>query len=404
MASLSLTAYKALAKGTTVPQTDPYPDRPDGPIVWGVAHDDHSARALIYLVERIRQMRGPCYLLLTYVGKPPRIAPRKWVHFHALPVDTSEPSKRFLDHWNPATCIWIGGELRPALISEAKDRALPMSLLTARENLLDQSIWRWLPSLARETLDAFQTLSARDDGSKRALRKMAGARREIAVDGPMQDSVVPPAVNESVFEEVSHDLNGRPVWLAANIQEDELKDVLNAHRASVKITHRLALVLVAASFPVSLEARRHLKSRGWRVCHWEDGDPIEENTQIILVEEPEDLGLWYRIAPFCFLGSSLKSGHGGCDPYLPATLGSAIIYGPNVGVHLSGYSRLAAVGAAQIVKDSSSLSSAIEKLLAADQAASMAHAAWMTTSEGAEASDAAIEDIQAQLDALESQS
>jgi 3-deoxy-D-manno-octulosonic-acid transferase len=402
MSSLSLTAYKALAKSTIIPQTDPYPERPAGPLIWGVVHDEASARALVYLVERLRQLRGPCALLVTYIEKAPRLTQIKGVFCHALPVDTTDTSKRFLEHWKPALCLWFGGELRPALIAEAKVFGVPMSLLSAQADLLDQSVWRWLPSLARETLSAFDSLSARDAEGYRALRKMDGGRRNVSTQGLLQDAVLPPTVNESVFDSVSSDLNGRPVWLAAHIQEDELKAVLHAHRVSSKLTHRLALVLVAASFPVSVEARALLKSQGWRVCHWEDGDLIEENTQVILVEEPEEMGLWFRIAPFCFLGSSLKTQHGGCDPYAPATLGSAIIYGPNVGRHTSRYSRLASVGGARIINDADSLAQAIEQLLAADQAALMAHAAWVTILEGAEATDAVIDDIHDQLDALES--
>ena len=231
---------------------------------------------------------------------------------------------------------------------------------------------------------------------------MDGARPEIDVQGMLQDSVMPLNVNESVFDEVSHDLNGRPVWLAANVQEDELTMVLQAHRESIKLNHRLALILVAASFPISVEARKLLKSQGWRVCHWEDGDPIEEETQVIFVEEPEEMGLWYRISPFCFLGSTLTPGHGGSDPYVPAALGSAVIYGPNVGRFVSSFSRLAAAGAARIVKDKDSLARAIVQLLAADQTASMAHAAWITVSEGAEATDTIIDDIQEHWDGLES--
>lgn len=402
MSSLSLTAYKALARSTTIPQSDPYPERPDGPLIWGVVHDEASVRALIHLVERLRQLRGPCALLVTYIDKAPRLADRKGIYCHALPVDTTETAARFLDHWKPSLCLWFGGELRPALISQAKENDVCMMLLSAQEKLLNQAIWRWLPSLARETLSGFDSLGASDAEAYRALRKMDGARREVTVQGPLQIAVMPPAVNESVFEDVSSDLNGRPVWLAANVQEDELKDILKAHRALVRINHRLALVLVAASFPVSVEARSILKSQDWRVCHWEDGDTVEENTQVILVEEPEEMGLWFRIAPLCFLGSSLKPAHGGCDPYVPATLGSAIIYGPHVGKHTSSYSRLAASGAARIVMDAHGLSQAVEVLLAADQSALMAHAAWVTISEGSEATDAVIEDIQLHLDALES--
>ncbi|MGH1577994.1 3-deoxy-D-manno-octulosonic acid transferase [Planktotalea sp.] len=404
MGTLSLTAYKALSRRSKATNAADYPERPEGPLIWGVVHDQATARALIYLVERLRQLRGPCTLLVTYGETPPRIPKRKDTILQTLPDETSDAAKQFLDHWAPSFCLWFGGDLRPILIAEAKKHDLSMSLLSAQDTLLDQQTWRWLPSLARETLDAFHTITALDGDGRRQLSKMDAARRTIPVQGPLQDAALPPRVNESVFDSVSEDLNGRSVWLASNVQEDELKDVLTAHRASIKITHRLALVLVAASFPIAVEARSILKSQGWRVCYWEDGDPIEENTQVIFVEEPEEMGLWYRIAPFCFLGSTLKAGHGGCDPYVPASLGSAIIHGPSVGPYADNYARLASAGAARAIKDAASLSRAIAQLLAADQTASMAHAAWLTVSEGAEATDSVIDEIQLRLDALESQS
>ncbi|WP_424439135.1 3-deoxy-D-manno-octulosonic acid transferase [Planktotalea sp.] len=402
MGSLSLTTYKALNRSAKAAHQDPYKERPSGPLIWAVVHDDANARAVLYLLDRMRMLRGPCNLLLTYIEKPPYVPRRKGVLSCVLPIDTTEASRAFLEHWQPSYCLWFGGELRPVLVEQAHERAVPMSLLSASDTLLDQPIWRWLPSLARETLNAFNKISAKDAGGQRILRKMDGARRAVSIDGLLQETVLPPSVNESVFDEVSRDLNGRPVWLAADVQEDELATVLQAHRESIRIAHRLILILVAATFPISVEARTVLKSQGWRVCYWEDGDPIEEETQIIFVEEPEEMGLWFRASPFCFLGSTLSAGHGGNDPYVPASLGSAIIYGPNVGRFTSSFSRLAAAGAARIIKDTEGLSRAIVQLLAADQAASMAHAAWVTISEGAEVTDAVIDDIQEHWDALES--
>ena len=200
MSSLSLTAYKALARSTKVPQNDPYPERPEGPLIWGVVHDDTSARALVHLIERLRLLRGPCTLLVTYTEKAPRLNPRKDIFCHALPVDTSETARRFLDHWKPSKCLWFGGELQPALIAEAKEAGVSLSLLAGDEALLDQAVWRWLPSLARETLGAFDTLAARDQNAHRALRKMDQARREIPIQGPLQVAVLPPPANESVLK------------------------------------------------------------------------------------------------------------------------------------------------------------------------------------------------------------
>ena len=84
----------------------------------------------------------------------------------------------------------------------------------------------------------------------------------------------------------------------------------------------------------------------------------------------------------------------------PAALGSAILYGPNVGRYLEVYSRFANAGAARIVKDSDTLASAVQQCLAPDQAALMAAAGWNVASSGAEVTDKVIELVHDTLDAL----
>ena len=109
----------------------------------------------------------------------------------------------------------------------------------------------------------------------------------------------------------------------------------------------------------------------------------------------------YRLAPVTFLGGSLVSGVGGRDPFEAAALGSAILYGPNVGRYLAAYSRLASVGAARIVKDAETLAGAVQRLSAPDQAAAMAHAAWEVVTQGAEATDRLLDLLQDTLDLAE---
>jgi 3-deoxy-D-manno-octulosonic-acid transferase len=110
------------------------------------------------------------------------------------------------------------------------------------------------------------------------------------------------------------------------------------------------------------------------------------------------MGLWYRLSPVTFMGSSLTAGHGGRDPYEPAALGSAILYGPNVSRYIQSYSRFARAGAARIVRDASTLSAAVLRLNAPDQAAIMAQAAWEVATEGAEVTDKVLERLDEILD------
>jgi 3-deoxy-D-manno-octulosonic-acid transferase len=141
-----------------------------------------------------------------------------------------------------------------------------------------------------------------------------------------------------------------------------------------------------------------LRAQGWHVALRSKDDPITEDVQVVVVDVCGELGLWYRLAPITFVGSSLVPGFGGQDPFAPAALGSALLYGPNVGNYLDSYSRLVNAGGARIVKDASSLAQGLQLLLAPDKAAAQAHAAWEVASRGAEVTDKVLEILQEQLD------
>ena len=128
-------------------------------------------------------------------------------------------------------------------------------------------------------------------------------------------------------------------------------------------------------------------TRDFRVLRWGSDIYPEDSTQVLVAEDPGDMGLFYRVAPVSFLGSSLVADHGGGDPFEAAALGSAVLYGPNVRRFLPAYSRLAATGAARIVNDAVALGTAVSRLIAPDQAATMAHAGWDVVSEGAAQTD-----------------
>ena len=161
---------------------------------------------------------------------------------------------------------------------------------------------------------------------------------------------------------------------------------------------RALLVIVPDDIEQCQGMREHLDQNGWRYITWSEGQLPEETTQVIFADTHGELGLWYRIAPITFMASSLHSGQTGRDPNEPAVHGSAILYGPNIKNHLASYSRYAEAGGARIVRDTDTLSAAVRRLIAPDQSATMAHAAWDVASSGAEITDKIIDCVQDTLD------
>lgn len=399
--SLSLAAYLALTRRGAKPDLAFAGARPDAALLWGHATSPARAAALLQIARGLRAQRPDLALLLTVPEDVPRPDHMTDLDiFQVLPEDSVTFAEAFLDHWRPDLCLWTGGFFKLALLHEAAKRDLPLFLIDASADGLNAGRQRWLPELARANLRVFSGVFARSGTAAQALRRLGVPGEEIEVTGPLQEggAALPCQMRER--EEMAQVLAGRPVWLAAMMQPDELREVMQAFRAVSRMALRLLLIVVPDDETDGPDFRDELTAAGFSVAVWSDGEMPDESTQILLADTWGEMGLWYRLAPVTFMGSSLTAGHGGRDPYEPAALGSAILYGPNVSRYLAAYSRFAAAGAARIVKDSESLAAAVQQCLAPDKAAAMAAAGWELATEGAEVTDKVIDLVNDTLDAL----
>ena len=357
--------------------------------------------ALLQIAARLRVGRPDMHFLLTAMPGlecPEHLGEQEY--FQVLDEDTLPTADAFLDHWLPDLCLWTGGYFKPALLNQAAKRELPVFLIDADEEGLNASRQRWLPELARANLRGFSSILARDGTAAQIMRRLGVPGDEISITGPLQEGGTALNCNEQERDEMAQVLAGRPVWLAAMVQPEELGVVIGAYREISRQALRLLLILVPDDETDGPEFLERLQEEHLQVAVWSEGDMPDESTQVLLADTWGEMGLWYRLAPVTFMASSLLPGLGGRDPYEPAALGSAVLYGPNVGRYLGAYSRLAGAGAARIVKDSESLAQALQQCLSPDQAAIMAAAGWNVVSEGAEVTDRVIDLVHDTLDAL----
>ncbi|WP_306114796.1 MULTISPECIES: 3-deoxy-D-manno-octulosonic acid transferase [unclassified Roseovarius] len=401
--SLSLAAYLAYARGTPREGVPPSLPRPAGELVWGHAADASRADALLQLAERLVQQRPGITMLLTSAEELHRDSPAgEDVIWQTVPEDSVAAAEVFLDHWAPDLCLWTGGNLLPALISGADTRNIPLYLIDADESLLIRPGWRWFPDLPKALFSRFSAIMARSANAARELRRIGTGDTEVTVTGPFLEGAVALPYDQSDHDELSNLLRGRHVWLAAMAQVDELRTILEAHKSVSKLAHRALLVIVPDDITEGDAFRKILADGGWRHAIWSEGDLPEEATQVLLADTRNELGLWYLLASVTFMGSSLAMGQVGRDPNEPAAHGSAILYGPNVSRYVTGYTRYAEAGAACLVRDAVSMATAVERLIAPDQSAEMAHAAWDVASEGAEVMDRILDLVQDTLDVVDS--
>ncbi|SHH44603.1 3-deoxy-D-manno-octulosonic acid transferase [Cognatishimia maritima] len=397
--SLSLKTYLTLARREPLAWSPNLSRDRDKALIWLHCAEPGHYRELLQLGQRLQKQRGGCQILITQGPDQPRMTDLpEGVLSCNCPSENPLDVAKFLNHWQPDVLIWKGRWLRPSLLSGAQKTGVPMVLVDASEPAIENKSLRWIPDSLRATLDLFGRIYAVDPASAFRLRRILGPQALIDDSGALQEDNPALGCVETDLEDLGEALKGRPVWLASYLHKGELEAVLTAHRASIRLSPRMVLIIVPKDPLDAGAVLTACEDGGWRVSLWDNGEMPEEKTHILLAEDARELGLFYRIAPVSFLGSSLVSGQGGSNPFEPAALGSAILYGPGISNYLEAYSRLAKAGAARIVKDADTLSAALASLMAPDKVAKMVHAGWEVVSEGALVSDRIIDHLNDAMD------
>lgn len=375
--------------------------RPKGELVWIHAAEARNLLAVQDLAVRLCAVRAGLSVLITFPeGEDITALSKTDSHVIVQPVPGEHQAavKAFHDYWQPACCIWVWGALRPNLVLETAARGCALFLIDADSRGFDGRRDRWLSDLTYRMLSQFDYVLARSEAGLQRLLNLGLPRREVEVTSPLVAGGQALPCMDSDLTELSAIIGGRPVWFATQLQVREFPTILTAHKQAMRLSHRLLLILQPAEPGTTAEAVELSQSRGFATVNWSEGAYPDEATQVLITDDPADRGLFFRLAPVSFLGSSLVQGESGCDPFDAAALGSAVLYGPKVRHFMGSYTRLAAAGAARIVNDADALGTAVSRLIAPDQAATMAHAGWDVISQGAALMDRVIDLVQDALD------
>ena len=380
--------------------------RPAGSLIWLHVSNAEETAPVQELIRYLAEERDDVSFLVT---TPNRLqvdarfqdsCDQPCLHVPA-PKDTPQDARGFLQHWTPSLLVWAGSTLRPSLLTECRDFGMPMLLADARSRARIDGRKRWNNALAKPLLGLFDhILTGKDVIARRLIRQGAPAEK-IDILGMLEEGATTLYCDDRERDEMAAILAGRPVWLATFVDEAEEKAVTEAHRIASRLSHRLLLILAPQDPERGYELAQNLANEGWIFTRRSLGQMPEEHVQIYIADTEDELGLWLRLAPVCFIGNSLTKNAKGFSPFEASALGSAILHGPHVDRYRTGYARLDAADAAREVRDANQLAANVQFLLAPDKAAAMAHAGWEIATSGAEAADRTAEMIIATLEQVE---
>lgn len=301
--------------------------RPSGTLVWVHGASIGESIAALPLVTAILEKQDRHVLVTTGTVTSARLMgerlPPRAFHQYA-PLDSPASVRRFLGHWRPDLALFVESEFWPNLILETRARGVPMALINARISERSFRGWRRAGALAKRLLSSFDECLVQDDAT--GMRLKALGAKSVTVSGSLKADATPLPVDEAALERFKAAAGVRPLFLAASTHPGEEALLLDI---ALKLRSTNALTTIVPRHPVrGAEIEAEAVAKGLAARRRSTGALPESTTEVYIADTLGELGLFYRAAPFAFLGGSLIP-HGGQNPLEPARLGTAILTGPH---------------------------------------------------------------------------
>lgn len=411
--ALSLWFYQALASvrypriaaksraGSFALRLGPKPNevaRPKGRLVWVHLLDEEAFVAAKDFVLSASKVSGISVVLTSnqVLGSAlEKELQNVGIFYQCLGKDYTRTARRFLTAWKPDLGIFLGRDLMPKTLFEAKRSGIRVVYANAAPDL-NPRMWQSMrPRYSSALLSCFDEILPVSTAAKKRYQAFGISEEKMSTLGLVQQ-VADASALEFLPEErsqIARQLGGRSIWLASQLHKEEVMAILAAHRAAERRAPRLLLIIEPRN-PADIDGIVEEVSASGAAFNMrsKEGSPSPE-VSVFIADEPGELGLWYRLASVSFIGGTFTFGEVE-SPFHAAALGSAVIHGPHMGAHKDAFERLQAAKAARLVDRVDGLGSALIETIAPDQAAKLAHAAWEISFAGAEAQDRLMEIVQ----------
>jgi len=351
--------------------------RPDGRLVWIHGASVGESLAALPLIEKL--LAEDIRVLVTSgtvtsANMMQARLPAGAIHQY-VPLDTPRAAARFLDHWRPAAGLFVESDLWPNLLLEAQRRGVKLALINARISERSAAGWRRAPQMARTLLSAFDTILAQDESF--AARFRALGAHDVIVAGSLKADAPPLSCDEAALAAMRAMIADRPILLAAQTHPGEDETILPAHdQLRTRFPDLLTIIVprhVERGPDIAMLCGARPNAR--RAA----GEPVTANTAVYIADTMNELGLFYRLPSFCFLGGTLvpMQGH---NPLEPAILNCAVLAGPSRANSARAFEEVLGAQGFGSVQTSTDIAREAERLLSDPD---VAHAAGAAAARGA---------------------
>ena len=341
--------------------------RPQGELVWVHGASVGECVAALPLIDVLLTREGSNVIVTSGTVTSAKVMsdrlPPRAIH-QFVPIDTPAATARFLDYWKPQIGLFVDSDIWPNLVLGAGRRGVRLALVNARMSQRSFDSWRWAPHTARALLSAFDVCLAQDEEIASRFRNL-GAPNVSVIGSLKADAPVLPADPQKLAA-LRQAIGARPIFLAAQTHSGEEETILPAHDALRKRFADLLTIVVPRHPQRGTDIAMLCGTRNARLRS--GGQMPAADTAVYIADTMGELGLFYRLVPFAFVGGSLIH-HGGQNPLEPAKLGCAVLAGPHTFNFATAYQEIFRVQGSGLVRTSGEIAELAATLYADPQKA-----------------------------------
>ncbi len=341
----------------------PTQNRPEGDIIWVHAVSVGETNSVLILVDELLERFSQSTILFTtttltsaatVAAKLPEFQGRVIHQF--LPIDSYICVKDFLTFWEPSRVIFVESEIWPNLIYEARAMGAEVFLVNGRMSKKSAGRWYFASKFGFKIFDNFNLIFAQSEEDQKRFADLTS--EEILFFGNLKSQARDLSFNLDELEKLKLKIGARKYWLAASTHQGEEEFIIQSHRELKKSFPNL-LTIIAPRHPNRADEIKSL-FRDINFAQRSLGQDISDSTEIYLADSLGELGTFYRLAKFAFVGGSLFE-IGGHNPFEAVKLGCAVISGRGVFNNKEIYAKLEEQQACMMIDNGQQLTTVVEK-------------------------------------------
>lgn len=338
---------------------------PEGDVIWLHAVSVGETNSVLILVDELLKNAPQTTILFTtttltsaatVAAKLPEFG-GKVIH-QFLPVDSYFCVKNFLQFWQPKKVIFVESEIWPNLIFEAQKMGAEVFLVNARMSKKSAEKWYLANKFGFKIFDCFNAIFVQSEEDKKRFSDLT--KNEVLFCGNLKSQARDLSFNPSELANLKEQIGERKFWLAASTHKGEEGFVIQAHGELKKEFPNLLTILVPRH-PNRAEEIKLLCS-GINLAQRSKNQEIESSTEIYLADSLGELGTFYRLSNFAFIGGSLFE-IGGHNPFEAVKLGCVVISGRGVSNNKEIYSKLESENACVMIDSGAQLAGKVREFL-----------------------------------------